>query len=98
MSVIPRLTSVFYPVIVSSLATPDPGMVVSAATSTQDFSSRVGLFDSRILGTVDQGRLVLPVIVTSAQLECSSWGHDFRDVFRITRFESLRKPLVPHSN
>lgn len=94
MSVVPRLTSEFHPVIVRGLAAPHPGMIMSTATPAQDFPSRIGHFNPRIVGKVDHGRLVLPIIVASAKLERSAWGADFGDMFRIAKFVLFNKQLM----
>lgn len=72
----PFITTVVCPLVESSPASPDPSVVVQAATATKDFATGVGLFDPSVFGAIDHGRFIGPVPRASTQLEGTSRSRD----------------------
>lgn len=68
------------PFVKGGRAAGDPCVVVETAAPAEHLTARVGLFDTRILGAVDHGRLVPPVVLAVTELEGAGWGRDALDV------------------
>jgi hypothetical protein len=79
---VPSITTVCCPVVECSLAPSDPCVVVETAATTEDLASGVWLFDTGVVGPVNQGGLVGPIVFTSAKFEGTSRGGNCRHVSR----------------
>lgn len=80
----PLLSAEFTPVVESSRTAWNPSVVVETAASSKDFAAGVGLFDSSVLGSVDHGGLVCPIMLAAPQLERTSRGGDGVNVLGIS--------------
>lgn len=80
---IPGLTTVLSPIIVCCMAAPDPSVVMCTRTASKHLTSGIGLLNSFIVFPAHNGSLVLPVKMAVAELKSATWGHDFRDIFRV---------------
>jgi hypothetical protein len=63
---IPSLSAKGGPFIKSRLATPDPGIVIKAATTSKNLASSIGFFYAFIVGPINQSCLVSPIVVAIA--------------------------------
>lgn len=84
MRIIPRLSAILGPVIVRGLAPTYPGVIIRAAAPAENFASRVGLLDSRVLRTVYQRRLESPIVGTATELEGAAGRRDLWHLFGVT--------------
>lgn len=80
---VPGVATKFSPVVESGLRPSDPGVVVQAATATENLASGVWLLDTGVFGTVDHGSLVAPVVGTTAKIKGTSWCCDFGNFGRV---------------
>lgn len=80
----PFITTVVCPLVEGGPASPDPSVVVQAATATKDFATGIGLFDPSVFRAIDHGCFVGPVPRAAAQLEGTSRSRDGFIVFWIT--------------
>jgi len=71
------------PVIESSFATRNPGVIVQARTTAENFTSGVRLFQTSVFRTIYECSLVWPIIWTVTELESTGRSSDFWDFTRI---------------
>ena len=84
ISPIPCLTTIRSPIIERSSASSDPGVVVKAATSTKDLSSRIRFLDTGVVRSVNHGSFIRPVIFATSELESTSGRGNGWDVTRFS--------------
>lgn len=80
---IPILPAKSLPVVKGRLGSGDPGEVVGAGRTAEDFSARVGLLDALVVVALDHGGLVGPVVLAAAEVEGLGGGGDFGDLVRV---------------
>ena len=67
---------IWHPVVVRTMASTNPGVVIEVAAATQYLASSVRLLYPFVVGPIDHGRFVAPVVFAVAELECTSRSSD----------------------
>ncbi len=80
----PIAASKLGPVVKSTSATPNPGVVVETTATTKSFTSGVWLLNSGILRAVDEGSLIRPIPWTGTELESTCGSSNFRNFLRVS--------------
>jgi hypothetical protein len=65
----PLLATILFPVVKCRFAAGDPREVVGTAASSQNLTAGIGFLNALVVVTLDHGRLVRPVILTSSQVK-----------------------------
>ncbi len=83
-SPVPIRTAKGLPSIECSSTPRNPSIIIQAAASSEHLASCIWFLDASVVGSVDHGGLVCPVIVAVAEFEGSCWGCDLGDLARIS--------------
>lgn len=72
----PLLTTILSPHVKGRLASGDPSEVIKRRAATEDLATGVGLLDTLVVVTLDNGGLVGPVMLAATEVHGVGGGHD----------------------
>lgn len=79
------------PIIKCCLAAGNPGVVVQARATPKNFAPGIGLFETSVFRTINEGGFVCPVILTIPKLESTCRSSNLWDFTRISGKKVVRK-------
>lgn len=79
----PLLATVLSPHVKGGLASRDPSEVVERRAATEDLATGVGLLDTLVVITLDNGGLVGPVMLAASKVHGIGGGHDLLELLGV---------------